>query len=112
MSEIFFLTLCSKTENMRRIDDIDSDLLETRYVKSLFFGKGQIAVISGIPIYDSIIKSGDAFQILDEFQYRYNEQQIAIRYRYEDYINDKDMQATITGLGMKVALFPYLRAVL
>ena len=94
-----------KTGIMRRIDDIDSDLLETRYVKSLVFGKGQIAVISGIPIYDSIIKSGDTFQILDEFQYRYNEQQIAIRYRYEDYISDKDMQATITGLGMNPDAF-------
>ena len=90
---------------MKRIDDIESDLIETRYVKSMIWGKGEIAVISGLSIFDSIIKSSAGVMVLDEFQYRYNEQKIALRYKYEDYINDKDMQATITGLGMNPDAF-------
>lgn len=90
---------------MKRIDDVDSDLIETRYVKSMIWGKGEIAVISGLSIFDSIIKSSAGVMVLDEFQYRYNEQKIALRYKYEDYINDKDMQATVTGLGMNPDAF-------
>lgn len=90
---------------MKRIDDIESDLIETRYVKSMIWGKGEIAVISGLSIFDSIVKSSGGFMVLDEFQYRYNEQKIALRYKYEDYINDKDMQATVTGLGMNPDAF-------
>lgn len=90
---------------MKRIEDIDSDLVETRYIHSIVSGKGQIAVVCGIPIYDSIVKSQDTFQLLDNFHERYNEGKIAIRYKYEDYINDKDMQATITGLGMNPNAF-------
>ena len=90
---------------MKRIDDIESDLIETRYVKSMIWGKGEIAVISGLSIFDSIVKSQDTFQLLDNFQERYNKGKIAIRYKYEDYINDKDMQATIIGLGMNPNAF-------
>lgn len=90
---------------MKRIDDVDSDLIETRYVKSMIWGKGEIAVISGLSIFDSIIKSSAGVMVLDDFQYRYNEQKIALRYKYEDYINDKDMQATVTGLGMNPDAF-------
>ena len=90
---------------MKRIDDVDSDLIETRYVKSMIWGKGKIGVISGITVFDSIIKSSGGFMVLDEFQYRYNEQKIALRYKYEDYINDKNMQATVTGLGMNPDAF-------
>ena len=90
---------------MKRIDDIDSDLIETRYVKSMIWGKGVIAVISDIPIFDSIVRSSGGLMLLDEFQYRYNEQKIALRYKYEDYINDKDMQTTVTGLGMNSDAF-------
>ena len=90
---------------MKRIDDIESDLIETRYVKSMIWGKGKIGVISGITVFDSIIKSSGGFMVLDEFQYRYNEQKIALRYKYEDYINDKDIQATVTGLGMNPDAF-------
>lgn len=90
---------------MKRIDDIESDLIETRYVKSMIQGKGENAVISGLSIFDSLIKSSAGVMVLEEFQYRYNEQKIALRYKYEDYINDKDMQATITGLGMNPDAF-------
>ena len=90
---------------MKRIDDIESDLIETRYVKSMIWGKGENAVISGLSIFDSLIKSSAGVMVLEEFQYRYNEQKIALRYKYEDYINDKDMQATITGLGMNPDAF-------
>lgn len=90
---------------MKRIEDIDSDLVETKYVHNIVSGKGQIAVVCGIPIFDSIVKSQDTFQLLDNFQERYNKGKIAIRYKYEDYINDKDMQATIIGLGMNPNAF-------
>ena len=90
---------------MKRIDDVDSDLIETRYVKSMIYGKGEIAYISGLSIFDSIVRSSAGIMVLDEFQYRYNEQKIALRYKYEDYINDKDMQATVTGLGMNPDAF-------
>ena len=90
---------------MKRIEDIDSDLIETRYIHSMVAGKGQIANVCGIPIFDSIVKSQDSFQLLDYFQERYNEQKIAIRFKYEDYIKNKDMQATIAGLGMNPDAF-------
>ncbi len=89
-----------------RIEDIFEDKPLYNYLKSMVFGKGVAGYDSiGNPLFDSIIKTGDSFMILELFQERFNSNQIAIRYKYEDYINNEDMQATIAGLGMNPDAF-------
>lgn len=91
---------------MKRIEDIFEDKPLYSYLKSLVFGKGVTGHDSiGNPLFDSIIKTSDSFMILELFQERFNDNQIAMRYKYQDYINDEEMQATITGLGMNPNAF-------
>ena len=89
-----------------KIEDIFEDNPLYYYIKSLVFGKGIAGYDSlGNALYNSIIQTGDSFEVLEIFQERFNNNQIVIRYKYQDYINDNEMQDTIKGLGMNPDAF-------
>ena len=72
-----------------------------QYISSLLMGKGEPFYLpDGMPIYPNILNVNMPFKTMHIFAERYNNGEILCPYKYENYINDKDLQATINGLQM------------
>lgn len=77
--------------------DISIDKEPFQYVINIIKGKGDpyISPDGMVRIFPSMIKLTMPDDALFIFQERYNSGEIPCQYRYEDYIADKDLQATI-----------------
>lgn len=82
--------------------DISIDKEPFQYVINIIRGKGDpyISPDGMVRIFPSMIKLTIPDDALFVFQERYNSGAIPCQYKYEDYISDKDLQATIKGLNL------------
>lgn len=82
--------------------DISIDKEPFQYVINIIRGKGEpyISPDGMVRIFPSMIKLTMPDDALFIFQERYNSGEIPCQYKYEDYIADKDLQATIKGLNL------------
>ncbi len=82
--------------------DISIDKEPFQYVINIIRGKGDpyISPDGMVRIFPSMIKLTMPDDALVIFQERYNRGEIPCQYRHEDYIADKDLQATIKGLNL------------
>ena len=82
--------------------DISIDKEPFQYVINIIKGKDDpyISPDGMVRIFPSMIKLTMPDDALFIFQERYNSGEIPCQYRYEDYIADKDLQATIKGLNL------------
>lgn len=86
------------------IDENNEKLFQ--YISSLLRGKGEPFYLpDGTPIYPNILNVNMPFETMHIFAERYNNGEILCPYKYENYINDKELQATINGLQMDVDAF-------
>ena len=86
------------------IDSIeDADLFQ--YVKSIIRGKGGTRLPDGNVVFSSKLKISNPYMAIETFEGRYNEKKISCVYKYEEYIKDKNLQSTITGLGLNPDAF-------
>lgn len=84
----------------------DNNEKQFQYISSLLRGKGEPFYLpDGTPIYSNILNINMPFETMRIFAERYNNEEILCPYKYEDYINDKDLQATINGLRMDTDAF-------
>ncbi len=86
-------------EDGRLADDEKSQL---RYVFDIMYGEGKPYCNDdwSVVIYPSEVKIVDIPSAVEIFAERYNTGQILCAYKYEDYINNSDLQNTIKGLGL------------
>lgn len=82
--------------------DISIDKEPFQYVINIIRGKGDpyISPDGMVRIFPSIIKLTMPDDALFIFQDRYNSDEIPCQYKYEDYMADKYLQATIKGLNL------------
>ena len=79
----------------------DNNEKQFQYISSLLMGKGEpFYLLDGMHIYPNILNVNMPFETMHIFAERYNNGEILCPYKYENYINDKDLQATINGLQM------------
>jgi len=84
----------------------DNNEKQFQYISSLLRGKGEPFYLpDGTPIYPNILNVNMPFETMHIFAERYNSGEILCPYKYESYINDKDLQATINGLQMDADAF-------
>ena len=105
--EIFFLSLpLLKYNAMKETIDCYDDEPLFQYIKSIIRGKGEtIRMPDGNFTFPSKLRMNNPYMAIETFERRYNEKKISCAYKYEDYIGDRDMQATITGLGLNPDAF-------
>lgn len=116
VSGIFFLTLQPNNQRTMelpirylnekgQLDDGESSQL--RYVYDIMFGEDEPYhnVDWTVVIYPSEVKLIDVPTAAEIFTERYNTGQILCRYKYEEYLNNKDLQDTINGLGLDTDAF-------
>lgn len=87
---------------------IDPDNIELfKYVRIIIRGKGEPFQdpLKTVLIFPSEVKLIDPIEAMDIFAERYNTGQILCRYKYEDYLKNKDLQDTINGLGLDTDAF-------
>ena len=87
--------------------DIFTDVEPFKYVESLLFGEGKkyISPDRMTIFYDSPVNTTDVSNAQLNFQDRYNEGKIPCFYKYEDYLNDSDLQSTLSGFGLNSFAF-------
>ena len=84
----------------------DNNEKQFQYISSLLRGKGEPFYLpDGTPLYPNILNVNMPFETMHIFAERYNNGEILCPYKYENYINDKDLQATINGLQMDTDAF-------
>lgn len=90
--------------------DISTNKEPFLYIINLIRGSGEpyISPNGLVTIFPSIIKLTSPDDALFVFQERYNNGDISCQYRYEDYSNDTDLQATIKGLNLDPLAFWFL----
>lgn len=72
-----------------------------QYIYNIIKGQGEPYYMpDGSPIYNSMVYLTMPFDAMDIFEERYNSGIIPCRYKYENYIKDSDLQATISGLKL------------
>lgn len=72
-----------------------------QYIYNIIKGQGEPYYMpDGFPIYNSMVYLTMPFDAMDIFEERYNSGMIPCRYKYENYIKDSDLQATISGLKL------------
>lgn len=77
-----------------------------KYIYNIIRGQGEpYYTADGSPIYNSIVYLTMPFEAMDIFEERYNSGKIPCTYKYEDYIEDSDLQATISGLKLDTDAF-------
>lgn len=77
-----------------------------KYIYNIIRGQGEpYYTPDGSPIYNSIVYLTMPFEAMDIFEERYNSGKIPCTYKYEDYIEDSDLQATISGLKLDTDAF-------
>ena len=84
----------------------DNNEKQFQYISSLLRGKGEPFYLpDGTPLYPNILNVNMPFETMHIFAERYNNGEILCPYKYENYINDKDLQATINGLQLDADAF-------
>lgn len=84
--------------------DCDNEQL-FKYIYSIIRGKGESQRLpDGLKIYQSMIKA-DQQRAIEAFEIRYNNNEIATRYTYEQYISDEELQTVIRGLKLDADAF-------
>ena len=84
--------------------DCDNEQL-FKYIDSIIRGKGEpLRLTDGSIRFPSMINS-DPQRAIETFEIRYNNNEIATRYTYEQYISDKDLQTVIRGLKLDTDAF-------
>lgn len=84
--------------------DCDNEQL-FKYIDSIIRGKGEPhRLTDGSIRFPSMINS-DPQRAIETFEIRYNNNEIATRYTYEQYISDKDLQTVIRGLKLDADAF-------
>lgn len=84
--------------------DCDNEQL-FKYIYSIIRGKGEPhRLTDGSIRFPSMINS-DPQRAIETFEIRYNNNEIATRYTYEQYISDKDLQTVIGGLKLDADAF-------
>lgn len=92
---------------MKQIIDCVDDKPLFAYIENIIAGNGEVAHTPE----GSIIFTGSKLKIrnpnlaIETFEERYNEKKIECAYKYAHYINDSDLQATITGLELNPQAF-------
>lgn len=77
-----------------------------QYIYNIIRGQGEPYYMpDGTPIYNSMVYLTMPFEAMDIFEERYNSGNIPCHYKYEDYIKDYDLQATINGLKLEPDAF-------
>ena len=77
-----------------------------KYIYNIIRGQGEpYYTPDGFPIYNSMVYLSMPFEAMDIFEERYNSGKIPCTYKYEDYIKDNDLQATINGLKLDADAF-------
>lgn len=77
-----------------------------KYIYNIIRGQGEpYYTPDGLPIYNSMVYLTMPFEAMDIFEERYNSGKIPCTYKYEDYIKDSDLQATISGLKLDAYAF-------
>lgn len=81
---------------------IDCDNAEQfKYIYSIIEGNSEpIRLADGTVLYSSMIHANPQ-QAIETFEIRYNEDKIATRYTYDNFIADKDLQTVIHGLKLE-----------
>lgn len=116
MSEIFFLTLQPNNQRtmelpIRYLNEKgqldDGETSQIRYVYDIMYGEGEPYHNTdwSVVIYPSEVKLMDIPTAAEIFTERYNTGQILCRYKYEEYLKNKDLQDTINGLGLDTNAF-------
>ncbi|MBM6759305.1 hypothetical protein [Bacteroides mediterraneensis] len=87
---------------MKEFIDCDEDKALFVYIENIIAGNKAITQTpeGSIIFTGSKLKISNPFLAIETFEIRYNEKKIDCAYKYEDYIKDKDIQATVKGLGM------------
>lgn len=87
---------------MKEFIDCDEDKALFAYIENIIAGNKAITQTpeGSIIFTGSKLKISNPFLAIETFEIRYNEKKIDCAYKYEDYIKDKDIQATVKGLGM------------
>lgn len=84
--------------------DCDNEQL-FKYIYSIIRGKGEPHRLpDGMVIYPSMIEA-DPQQAIEAFEIRYNNNEIATRYTYEQYLSDEELQTVIRGLKLDADAF-------
>lgn len=77
-----------------------------QYIYNIVRGQGEPYYMpDGSPIYNSLVYLTMPFEAMDIFEERYNSGKIPCTYKYEDYIKNNDLQATISGLKLDADAF-------
>lgn len=77
-----------------------------KYIYNIIRGQGEpYHTPDGTPIYNSMVYLTMPFEAMDIFEERYNSGKIPCTYKYEDYIKNNDLQATIKGLKLDADAF-------
>lgn len=85
----------------------DGETSQMRYVYDIMYGEGEPYHNAdwSVVIYPSEVKLVDIPSAAEIFAERYNTGQIICPYKYESYINNDELQDTITGLGLDADAF-------
>ncbi len=84
--------------------DCDNEQL-FKYIYSIIRGKGEpYRLPDEMVIYPSMIKA-DPQRAIEAFEIRYNNNEIATRYTYEQYLSDEELQTVIRGLKLDADAF-------
>lgn len=84
--------------------DCDNEQL-FKYIHSIIRGKGEPHRLTDGEILFSSMINADPQRAIETFEIRYNNNEIATRYTYEQYISDKDLQTVIGGLKLDADAF-------
>ena len=85
----------------------DGETSQLRYVYDIMYGEGEPYHNAdwSVVIYPSEVKLVDIPTAAEIFTERYNTCQILCRYKYEEFLKNKDLQDTINGLGLDTDAF-------
>lgn len=80
----------------------DGETSQMRYVYDIMYGEGEPYHNAdwSVVIYPSEVKLVDIPSAAEIFAERHNNNEIPCRYKYTDYIKNKNLQSTINGLGL------------
>lgn len=85
---------------------IDSEnVKQFEYIASILMGRGGWELPDGMLLYDNLLNIETPFNAMYTFAERYNKGEISCPYKYEKYVNDKDLQTTISGLHLDADSF-------
>lgn len=78
---------------------IDCDSEEFDYIDSIITGNSEPIRKNGMTFYDSMIQADYGIAV-ENFESRYNNDEIPTRYTYEKYMNDEELQTVLEGLKL------------